>query len=97
MQWRRWRAGMSTSNRVSTHHIPHDGTRYAPGETVRVDQSSGRIEIIQDPDGDYEVVTCRTATEYGGDPPPLRVGLRKREAPPIHDTDPWAPRHRYDR
>ena len=82
---------MSTSGRFPTHHIPDDGTRYAPGEVVRVDHSSGQIRIIKDPQGSYEVMSCRPATEYGGDPPLLRVGLRKREAAPIADTDPWTP------
>jgi hypothetical protein len=83
---------MSTSGRFPTHHIPDDGTRYAPGEAVRVDQSSGRVRIVKDPEGDYEVVACRPATEYGGDPPPLRVGLRKRDAPRGEDDAPWASR-----
>jgi hypothetical protein len=67
-----------------------DGTRYTPGETVRVDHSSGQVQIVKDPEGDYEVMGCRKATEYGGDPPLLRVDLRKREAPPARDPDPWA-------
>jgi hypothetical protein len=82
---------MSASGRFPTHHIP-DGTRYAPGEAVRVDLSSGRVAIVKDPAGDYDVVSCRPATEYGGDPPPLRVGLRKREAPRVEEPDPWPPR-----
>ena len=83
---------MSSSSRFPTFHIPDGGTRYVPGETVRVDQSSGRIEIVKDPEGAYEVVSCRPATEYGGDPPPLRIGLRKREAPRVEEHDPWSPR-----
>ena len=84
---------MSTSGRFPTHHIPDDGIRYAPGETVRIDHSSGRVEIIKDPAGAYEVMSCRPATEYGGHPPLLRIGLRKREtAPPAKDPEPWAPR-----
>ena len=83
---------MSTSGRFPTHHIPDDGTRYAPGETVRVDHSSGRIRIVKDPEGDYEVMNCRPATEYGGSPPPLRVGLRKRDVPRVEDDGPWASR-----
>jgi hypothetical protein len=81
---------MAGSSRFPTHLIPDDGTRYAPGESVRVDHSSGRIQIIGDPQGTYEVVSYRPATEYGGDPPPLRINLRKREAPPTGDTNPWA-------
>ena len=89
---------MSTSSHFPTHHIPDDGTRYAPGEVVRVDQSAGRIQIIKDPQGTYEVMNCRSATEYGSNPPLLRIDLRKRvAAPPAETTDPWAPRSPYDR
>jgi hypothetical protein len=70
---------MAGSSRFPTHLIPDDGTRYAPGEIVRVDQSSGRIQIVKDPAGPYEVVHCRQATEYAGDIPLLRVDLRKRK------------------
>lgn len=80
----------STSSRFPTYHLPDDGTRYAPGETVRVDQSSGRIEVVKDSEGAYEVVSCRPATEYGGDPPPLRIGLRKREVPQADGIAPWS-------
>jgi hypothetical protein len=85
------------SGRFSTHHIPDDGTRYASGELVRVDHSSGRARIVKDPEGNYEVVNCRLATEYAGDIPLLRVDLRKREAPPAATPDPRAPRSPYDR
>ena len=88
---------MATSGRFSTHHIPDDGTRYAPGETVRIDHTSGRPQIVKDPEGTFEVVNCRPATEYAGDVPLLRVDLRKREAPPVTPPDPWAPRSPYDR
>ena len=82
---------MSTSSRFPTHHIPDDGTRYAPGDAVRVDHSSGQIQIVKDPEGSFEVMSCRPATEYGGDPPLLRVCLRKREAPRPADPDIWTP------
>jgi hypothetical protein len=89
---------VSTSGRFLTHHIPDDGTRYVPGETVRVDHSSGRIQLVKDLNGEYEVMSCRPATEYGSNPPLLRVDLRKRVAtPPAENTDPWAPRSPYDR
>jgi hypothetical protein len=81
---------VSTSSRFPTHHIPDDGTRYAPGEVVRVNHSSGQIQIVKDPQGSYEVMSCRLATEYGSDPPLLRVGLRKREVPRADDTTLWS-------
>ena len=83
------------SSRFPTHHVRDDGTRYAPGETVRVDRSLAQVRIIKDPDGDHEVMGCRQATEYGA-PPLLRVDLRKREAPPARDPDPWSPRSPHD-
>ena len=85
---------MSTSGRFPTHHIPDEGTWYAPGDVVRVDHSSGQVRIIKDPEDTYEVMSCRPATEYGDDPPLLRVDLRKRrrEVPPAETPDPWAPR-----
>ena len=82
---------MSTSSRFPTHHIPDEGTRYAPGEMVRLDHSSGQLQIIKDLQGSYEVMGCRPATEYGGNPPLLRVDLRKREATPTASTEPWTP------
>lgn len=81
---------MSGSSRFPTHHIPDDGTRYALGEIVRVDQSSGRIEIVKDPAGDYEILSCRAATEYPGNPPLLRIGLRKRVMTTVEEPDPWS-------
>jgi hypothetical protein len=75
---------MAGSSRFPTHHVPDDGVRYAPGDIVRVDQSSssGRIALIEDPEGDYVVMNCRQATEYTGAPPLLRVDLRKRGTAP---------------
>ena len=81
---------MSESSRFPTHLIPDDGTRYAPGETVHVDHSSGRVQIVKDPAGAYEVMNCRPATEYADETPLLRVGLRKRVTPPVESTDPWS-------
>ena len=88
---------MAGSSRFPTHLIPDDGTRYAPGVVVRIDQSSGRIQIVADPTGTYEVMNCRQATEYAGGTPLLRVDLRKRETPPAASADPWAARSPYDR
>ena len=81
---------MSGSSRYPTHHIPDNGTRYAPGEIVRVDQSSGQVAIIKDAGGDYEILSCRLATEYGGNPPLLRIGLRKRVSAPAEEPGPWS-------
>jgi hypothetical protein len=36
---------MRTSGRFPTHHIPDDGTRYAPVDTVQIDHSSGQVRI----------------------------------------------------
>ena len=53
---------MAGSSRFPTHLIPDDGTRYASGEVVRVDQSSGRIQIVVDAEGAYEVVNSKKGT-----------------------------------
>ncbi len=49
-----------------------------PGTPVRVDQSATQVRVVEDLDGEYEVVRCRQATELDADPPMLRVNLRRR-------------------
>jgi hypothetical protein len=88
---------MPGSSRYPTHLIPDDGTRFARGEIVHVDESSGRIQIVVDPEGGYEVMNCRPATEYAGGTPLLRVDLKRRVAPSAADADPWASRSPDDR
>ena len=73
---------MSNTGRFSTHHVPDVGIWYAPGETVRLTEGRSGIEIVKDSAGEYEVHSCRRATEYTGAPALLRVGLR-REARPL--------------
>ena len=68
---------MSKTGKFSTHHIQDKGIWYTPGETVRLDESRSGVEIVKDPKGDYEVHSCRHATEYRGMPALLRVGLRR--------------------
>ena len=68
---------MSKTGKFSTYLIPDQGIWYTPGETVRVDQSRSAVEIVKDLDGEYEVHSCRHATEYTGTPALLRVGLRR--------------------
>jgi hypothetical protein len=68
---------LSETGKFSTHHVPAEGTWYAPGEIVRVDRSSSVVQIVKDPEGTYEVFSCRQATEYTGGTPLLRVGLKK--------------------
>lgn len=75
---------MSKTGRFSTHHVPDEGIWYTPGETVRLDQSQRQVQIVKDPAGDYEVYSCRHATEYAGSQL-LRVGLRK--ASPVDRGD----------
>jgi len=67
---------LSKTGRFSTHHVPDVGIWYTPGETVRLDQSAGQVQIVKDPHGDYEVHSCRHATEYKG-AALIRVGLRR--------------------
>jgi len=88
----------SGSSRFPTHHIPDDGTRYTPSEIVRVDHSSGQVQIIKDLEGDYEVhelpaghgVRRRSPTADGS----ASEGVRPH---PAADPDPWAPRSPFDR
>lgn len=68
---------MSKTGRFSTHHIPDQGIWYTPGETVRLDETRDSIQIVKDPEGQYEVHSCRRATEYTGDPALLRISLRR--------------------
>ena len=68
---------MSKLGKFSTHHVPDKGIWYTPGETVRIEQSRSGVEIVKDPHGDYEVHSCRHATEYSGTPVLLRIGLRR--------------------
>lgn len=63
-------------NRFPTHYITDDGVRFVPDDIVRVDQERDTVRITRDDDGDYLVLNCRPATEYGTTPPLLRVGLR---------------------
>ena len=88
---------MGSSDRFPTHHVPDDGTRYAPGETVHVDHSSGRIRVIKDPTGGYEILNCRQATEYGSTPPLLRLGLHRLEFTPVDVSTPLPTRRLYHR
>jgi hypothetical protein len=68
--------------RFSTHHIPDEGVRFAPGEAVKVIHATGQVRILRDPNGDYEVMGCRPATEFREGPPLLRVDLKRRAAEP---------------
>ena len=44
-----------------------------------------QVQIVEDPNGEYEVTSCRRATELDADPPMLRVNLRRRR--PLTPTD----------
>jgi hypothetical protein len=68
---------MSDEGGVHIHHLPDDGRWYSPGERVRVDRTGGAPDVIPAPRGEYEVVTCRHATDMGGGPPIVRMELRR--------------------
>ncbi|MCC7372769.1 MAG: hypothetical protein IT306_30435 [Chloroflexi bacterium] len=76
---------MSKTGKFSTHHVPDEGTWYQTGDTVRLEESARHIRIVKDPAGEYEVHACRHATEYGSDPPLLRVSLRRGPIPEWSD------------
>jgi hypothetical protein len=69
---------LSETGKFSTHHVPSDGTWFTAGEVVRVDRAFATVQIVKDPEGTYEVFSCRQATEYTGGAPLLRVGLKRR-------------------
>ena len=77
--------------KFSTHHIPDEGVRFAPGDVVSLVHAAGRVQIIHDPNGEYEATGCRPATEYA-DSALLRVDLKKPDRePPVQATpDPWS-------
>jgi hypothetical protein len=72
---------MSKTGKFSTHLVPDEGTWYTTGEAVRIVESRRKIQIVKDPLGEYEVASCRRATEYSGLPALLRVGLRRGPVP----------------
>lgn len=80
---------MSKTGKFSTYHIPDQGIWYTPGDIVRLDESRSSVQIVKDSTGEYEVHSCRRATEYQGTPALLRVGLRK-SAPASRDEPPPA-------
>ena len=84
---------MSKTGKFSTYYVPDEGIWYTPGETVRLDETRNSIQIVKDPGGEYEVHSCRRATEYSGTPSLLRVGLRRDSAqarPEPRSTAPYA-------
>ena len=78
--------------KFSTHHIRDEGVRFAPGDVVSLVHAAGRVQIVHDPKGEYEVTGCRAATEYA-DSALLRVDLKKPERRPSaeHARAPWSP------
>ena len=83
---------MSKTGKYSTVHVPDVGVWYAPGEVVRLNESGRQVLIVKDPTGEYEVHSCRQATEYKGSPALLRVGLRKGPSPDrVDPTSPFRP------
>ncbi|MGE3272056.1 MAG: hypothetical protein AB7P40_25100 [Chloroflexota bacterium] len=72
---------MSKIGKFSTHHVPDTGIWYTTGETVRLKETARHIDLVKDPHGEYEVYSCRHATEYSGTPRLLRVSLRRGPSP----------------
>ena len=81
---------MADTGSYPSHYIPDEGVAFQPGEIVRVDHTPQHVSIIEDPDGGYEVVSCRSAPELGSDPPMLRVNLRRLHA--SAPEQPWTPK-----
>ena len=55
--------------------VPDDGQRYTPGAPFNVVRTEGRVTLVADPRGAYEVYSCEPAPELVKDPL-LRVVLR---------------------
>ena len=83
---------MSKTGKFSTHLVPDEGVWYTTGESVRIVETRRKIQIVKDPHGEYEVASCRHATEYSGSPALLRVGLRRGPVPerPAQPSGPYA-------
>jgi hypothetical protein len=81
--------GDPVAAKFSTHHIPDEGVRFAPGEVVSLIHAAGRVQIIHDPTGEYIVTGCRAATEYA-DSALLRVDVKKPERRPSAEDAPAA-------
>ena len=64
-----------------------EGVRFAPGDVVSLVHAAGRVQIVHDPNGEYEVTGCRPATEYA-DSALLRVDLKKPERHPSAEEAP---------
>ena len=62
---------------VLFHHVPDDGRWYDQGTIVRIVRGTP-IDLIPDPNGDYEVQRCRRQSYLSRDPL-LTVELRKLE------------------
>jgi hypothetical protein len=60
-----------------SYHVPDDGRWYAQGTIVRVVRGT-HIDLIPDPNGDYEVQRCQRQSYLSGDPQ-LTVEIRKLE------------------
>ena len=50
--------------KFSTHYIPDEGMRFKPGDIVSLVHGAQQVQIANDPNGEYEVMGCRLATEY---------------------------------
>jgi hypothetical protein len=56
--------------------VPDDGQGYPPGAPFRIVRAGGRVTLIPDPRGDYEVYSSESAPGLSADPL-LKVVLRK--------------------
>jgi hypothetical protein len=66
---------MTEDSRFPTYTISDRGIRYPKGTVVRVIRTPGRFDIVQDPQGDYEVDHYRPSEIVRE--PMVEVQLRK--------------------
>jgi hypothetical protein len=67
---------MSDSGESEIHYLQDEGRRHVPGTVVRRERGPGKVELIPDPRGEWEVSSCERDSSFGG-PALLRVGLRR--------------------
>jgi hypothetical protein len=67
---------MSNPRQSAVVLVPDDGQDYPPGAPFRIERTSGRVALIPDPRGDYEVYSSAAAPGLSSNPL-LTVVLRK--------------------
>ena len=59
-------------------HVPDRGQQYEIGEPVRVVRSARHVDLVGDPNGDQEIVSCERSNLDTWDVPLLLIQTRPR-------------------